>query len=399
MIYKPFQDLKLSWLGMGVMRMPKAPGQGEKIDEARATELIDRAYASGINYYDTAYRYHAGESERFIGKALSRYPRDSYYLASKMPGHMMTYEDGAYRFTGLLSYAPARTPAEILQEQLEKCRTDYFDFYLLHNLCETSYDFYTSEEIGLIPFLLEQKQRGVIRHLGFSAHCTPETLDRFLNWSKERFGGPFEFVQIQINYMDWALQQADKKYDIIARHGLPIISMEPCRGGRLVSLGEQSDALLKRRRPDDSIASWAFRYLQALPNVLLVLSGMSTMEQLEENVAIFSKHDPVTPEDRPPLDRAIEPLLNLVPCTACRYCCEDCPQGLDIPKLIALYNEASNGGDGVWTTLGFTLDAMAPSELPSACINCGACTQICPQAIDIPEVMRKFDAVLSARKK
>ena len=392
MLYKKFHDLNLSRLGMGAMRLPKVEGQGEKIDEAKAQELIDYAMESGINYYDTAYRYHAGESELFLGKALSRYPRESYCLADKMPGHMIEYKDGKYAFSGLLAGFPSRAPAELFEEQLEKCRTEYFDFYLLHNVCESAWAFYTDEEAGVIPYLLEQKRKGRIRHLGFSAHGRAETIDRFLNKYD-----CFEFVQIQLNYLDWVLQEAGKKYDIITKHGLPVIPMEPVRGGRLASINPQADAMLKAARPHDSIASWAFRFLQGLPNVQVVLSGMSSMEQLKENIALFCKEDPVTPQEQKLLDQAVASLLHLVPCTACRYCMEGCPQHLDIPKLIAMYNEAANADHIVWATLGFTLRAMAESELPASCTGCNNCTRICPQGIDIPAAMQKFAALLAER--
>lgn len=394
MQYKKFQEMNLSRLGLGAMRLPKVSGQGEKIDEAKAMELIVYAMENGVNYFDTAYRYHAGESELFLGKALSCYPRESYHLATKMPGHMMEYKNGKYQFSGLLSSFPGRSPSELFEEQLEKCRTDYFDFYLLHNVCESAWDFYTNEEVGVVAYLMEQKRKGRIRHLGFSAHGRAETIEQFL--TKYHC---FEFVQIQLNYLDWVLQEAGRKYEIITKHGLPVITMESVRGGRLASINAEADAMLKAARPDDSIASWAFRFLQGLPNVQLVLSGMSSMEQLRENIALFSKEDPVTLEERKLLDRVIEPLLNLVPCTACRYCTEGCPQSLDIPKLIAMYNEAANSDDFAFMTLGFTLRAMAESELPASCIECGNCTQICPQGINIPEVMQKFTGLLLQKNK
>jgi len=392
MLYKKFHDLNLSRLGMGAMRLPKVEGQGEKIEEAGAQALIDCAMAGGINYYDTAYRYHAGESEPFLGKALSRYPRESYYLATKLPGHMMAYKEGKYEFSGLLSGFPGRSPAELFEEQLEKCRTDYFDFYLLHNVCESAWDFYTDEEVGAVAYLLEQKKKGRIRYLGFSAHGRAEVIDAFLTKYP-----CFEFVQLQLNYLDWALQEAGKKYAIATKHGLPVIAMEPVRGGRLASLPPEAGALLKAARPGESIASWAFRFLQGLPNMQVALSGMSTLEQLKENIALFSKEDPVTPEEQKLLDEVVASLLHLVPCTACRYCVEGCPQGLDIPKLIAMYNEAANADAIGWFTLGFTLKAMAEEELPASCTGCGNCARICPQGIDIPGVMQKFAALLAQR--
>jgi predicted aldo/keto reductase-like oxidoreductase len=396
MIYKPFANLNLSTLGMGNMRLPKIEGHGEKIDERKAREIIEYAYNNGINYFDTAYRYHAGESETFIGKALSQYPRDSFYLATKMPGQMMEYKNGKYNFSGLLAEKQGRSPAQLFNEQLEKCGVDYFDFYLLHCVCESAWDFYTSEEIGVVAYLLEQKKKGRIRHLGFSAHCRVDTLEKFLLWSETRFPDCcFEFVQIQLNYMDWTLQEAGKKYDVITRHGLPVMVMEPCRGGRLAHLSPESEALLKKARPLDSIPSWAFRFLQSLPNVQVVLSGMSTMEQIEENITLFSKHDPVTDAERKLLDEAIKPLLDLVPCTACRYCCDGCPQSLDISKLISMYNEAKLKDPFALMVMNYTLGGMKETELPSACIACGACTKQCPQNIDIPDIMQKFKKLLA----
>jgi predicted aldo/keto reductase-like oxidoreductase len=375
---------------MGNMRLPKIPDQGEKIDVQKARKIIEAAYEQGINYFDTAYRYHAGESELVVGDVLSQYPRDSFYLATKMPGHMMHYSKGNYSFTGLLAHAPERSPAELFEEQLEKCRVDYFDFYLLHNLCETAYDFYTNEEIGIVDYLLEQKKKGRIRHLGFSAHCLPETLEKFLAWRD-----CFEFVQIQLNYLDWTLQNAKKKYEILTGRNIPVWVMEPCRGGRLANFDEKTNALLKKMRTNDSIASWAFRWLQALPNVQVVLSGMNTIEQLQDNSKTFSENIPLTHEEREVLGNVVKTLASLVPCTVCRYCTEGCPQNLDIPRLIALFNEMSNDPT---PSLGFTIAALKENEMPSNCTACGNCTRTCPQSIDIPDIMKKLAKLIAGWK-
>ncbi len=387
MIHKPFQELSLSWLGMGAMRLPKIEGKGEAIEEAKARALIDTAYANGVNYFDTAYRYHGGESELVLGRALEQYPRETWRLATKMPGHMMRrLPDGQYEFTGLLAGQAGKSPAQIFEEQLNKCRVDYFDFYLLHNVCETAYDFYTDKDIGVVEYLLAQKRAGRIRHLGFSAHGRAETIDRFLTEQPH-----FEFAQIQLNYLDWTLQDAKRKYDVLTRHGLPVIAMEPCRGGRLASLDSSTEAKLKAARPNDSIASWAFRFLQSLPNVMVVLSGMTEMAQLTENLALFSKADPVSEAELALLNDAVAALAEQVPCTACRYCTEHCPKGLDIPELLSMYNEHRFGNA---FTLKFTMDAMAKEALPAACIACGACSRICPQGIDIPGAMQAFAGAL-----
>jgi predicted aldo/keto reductase-like oxidoreductase len=388
MIYHPFQEKKLSALGMGAMRLPTT-GERGPIDEARARALIDRAMEAGINYYDTAYRYHNGESEPFIGRALADYPRDSWYLASKMPGHMAKNSGGKLDFGGgLLAGHPLATPAEVFERQLEKCRVDFFDFYLLHNLCETSYDMYTDESLGILEYLLDQKKKGRIRHLGFSAHGRAETIAKFLD---ER--PVFEFVQIQINYLDWSLQDAGRKYEVITSRGLPVIAMEPVRGGKLANLAPEAARALRPARPDASIASWAFRYLQSLPGIVVSLSGMTTMDQLEDNLATYRAHDPLTEEEHALLGRIVAQMADMVPCTACRYCTDACPQSLDIPTLISMYNETAYEPS---FTLRFTLDAMSAAERPGACIACGACAPLCPQNIDIPEVMQKYAALLEA---
>lgn len=387
MIYKPFKELSLSTLGMGNMRLPTINGQREAIDEAKAREIIEYAYAHGVNYFDTAYRYHGGASETFVGKVLKQYPRDTWYLASKMPGHMMQARDGKIVPVGYLAGETIRSIADIFEEQLEKCSVDYFDFYLLHNVCETSFSFYTDHDIRVVEYLLEQKKAGRIRHLGFSAHGRAETIERFLSTFD-----CFEFVQLQLNYMDWVLQDAKRKYEVVTSRGIPVIVMEPVRGGRLASLSPAANEILKKIRPQDSIVSWAFRFLQSLDNVLVVLSGMTAMEQVRENVALQSKSDPLSGAEYDLLFKAIADMLRLVPCTACRYCCEGCPQGLDIPKLISLYNEASNEASG---TMLFTLGAMKKEELPSACIGCGACAQLCPQGIDVPGVMKRYAQLLN----
>ena len=380
MIYKPFQDLNISQLGMGNMRLPT--NEAGTIDQAKAREIIEYAYDHGINYFDTAFRYHNGESESFVGSVLKQYPRDSFLLASKMPGHMMSYENGKLGFKGYLSDLHVDNISEIFEEQLQKCQVEYFDFYLLHNVSEGSYDFYTNEELGVVNYLLEQKKAGRIRHLGFSSHANPDTLAKFL----DRYDC-FEFCQIQLNYLDATLQDALKKYEILTAHNIPVIVMEPVRGGKLAQLGENHAEKLKAARSNESVAAWAFRYLQGLPNVQIVLSGMTTLEQLQDNLKTFEAPAPLSAAEQAILDGIVVDLLQMVPCTACRYCCEDCPQGLNIPKLIAAYNDLKNGAPSV------TLEGK--SEDPSRCVACGACVNICPQGINVPEVMEKLSAALA----
>ena len=391
MIYKTFQDKKLSTLGLGCMRLPTTGNNGGPINIEKATKLIEYAYEHGVNYFDTAYGYHGGESERVTGKVLSQYPRDTWYLASKMPGHMMSYKNKKLEFQGYMANSKAASPSDIFEEQLEKCGVDYFDFYLLHNLCETSYDFYTDKELRVTEYLLSQKKAGHIKHLGLSTHGRPETIENFLN-----IYDCFEFIQLQINYLDWVIQDAKAKYEIAEKHHLPVIAMESCRGGALVSLNPTAEKILKKARPDDPIVHWAFRYLQSLENMQVVLSGMTTMEQLKENIAIYSSDTPTTKEENALLMEVVDTMTNMVQCTACRYCCDDCPQQLDIPKLISMHNETTYE---VPFTMHFTLDAMPAKALPASCISCGKCLTMCPQGIDIPKIMQEFAVTIENWKK
>ena len=391
MYYSDISGVKVSALGMGNMRLPKVEGQGEKIDWEKAQAIIDYAMSHGITYYDTAYRYHGGESERFIGEALKKYPRDSFCLASKFPGHMMEKKgNGVMGFTSLLAGHPDSTVEGVFNEQLEKCQVDYFDFYLLHNVNEKSVDFYNDPEIRVVDYLLEQKALGRIRHLGFSTHATSaETIDAFL----ARYPGVFEFVQIQLNYLDWKLQDARSKVEAIAKHGLKIVVMEGVRGGRLASLPQAQMDRLQAVRKDDSAARWALRWLQSIPEVAVVLSGMSTLEQIVENVETFEKPNPVNAEEKALLMEAADSMLSWVPCTACRYCTEGCPMELEIPRIIAAYNGVRNGDHMARYNPG---EAGAPMD-PRRCVGCGACASICPQNIAIPDIMKEFAGMLEAR--
>ena len=398
MIYGRFKDLELSSLGFGLMRLPETEPNGP-IDEKRATEMVDYAYEHGVNYFDTAYFYHAGESQKFIGKALSRYPRDSFYLANKFPGNFVSIVDGAYKLElgGFkMKDSVYSSAAELFERQLEHCGVDYFDFYMLHNLAESTYDLYTDEDLGIVDYLLEEKKKGRIRHFGFSSHGRPETIERFLNWRD-----CFEYAQIQLNYLDWSLQDADKKYEILTERGVPVIVMEPVRGGKLTNPGQDAAALLKAARPNDTPAVWAFRFLQSLPNIPVVLSGMSTMEQLKENIEIFGRIEPITDSEKGVLQRVVGTMSEFVPCTACRYCCGVCPQTLDIPLLLSTYNEAFYD-DVLDSKVSWYVDdlmsALSDDEKPHACTACGTCGPVCPQNIDISGALAKFAALLAKKE-
>lgn len=371
MIYRDFQDKKLSALGFGCMRLPIIDGDYSNIDEKATAEMVAYAMKNGVNYYDTAWGYHNGNSERVMGRVLSAYPRESFYLASKFPGYDLSNMDKV---------------VEIFEEQLKKCKVDYFDFYLIHNVCELNIDDYLDERHGIMAYLLEQKANGRIKHLGFSVHGELPVLNRFL----EKYGKYMEFGQVQINYLDWTFQNAKEKVEILTSWGIPVWVMEPVRGGKLVKLEEKHEETLKSLRPDANIPSWAFRFTQSIPEVKVVLSGMSNMEQLADNVNTFA-------EDKPLDENEMKAILEIardmtekskLPCTSCRYCTSHCPMELDIPELIRLYNEHRFTGGGFIAPM--VLQTFEENKKPNACIGCKSCEQVCPQNIKIAGMMKDF---------
>lgn len=369
MIYKDFQDLKLSALGMGCMRLPRNSGDDGDVNVAETQRMVDYAMAHGVNYYDTAWGYHNGNSETVIGQALRKYPRESYYLATKFPGY------------DLANMPKVR---EIFPKQLEKCGVDYFDFYLFHNVCEMNIDAYLDPRYGILDYLLEQKNQGRIRHLGFSAHGSYEVMRRFL----DAYGSHMEFCQIQLNYVDWNFQDAKDKVELLRRHNLPVWVMEPLRGGRLASLSQADAAALKALRPEEPVPAWAFRFLQTIPGVTVVLSGMSDFEQMKRNIQTFETTEPLKETEWDALLKIADHMTSGVPCTACHYCTSHCPKGLDIPSLLKLYNEHTFTGGGFLAPM--SLQALPEDKRPSACIGCRSCEAVCPQQIKISEVMSDF---------
>jgi predicted aldo/keto reductase-like oxidoreductase len=371
MIYKNFQNHKLSALGLGAMRLPVIGGDDSKIDETAAEKMVDYAMEHGINYYDTAWGYHGGQSELVIGRALKRYPRESYYLATKFPGYDLSNMDKV---------------EEIFEKQLKKCGVEYFDFYLFHNVCEMNIDAYLDDKYGIYRYLMKQKRAGRIRHLGFSAHGSYDVMKRFL----EAYGEGMEFCQIQLNYLDWNFQDAKGKLELLAEHQLPVWVMEPLRGGKLAELSEEDAELLKNLRPDESVPAWAFRFLQSIPGVTMVLSGMSNSEQLRENIQTFEEEKPLNSKEMEKLLKIANNMVEKIalPCTACRYCVSHCPQGLDIPALLALYNEHCVTDGGFIAPMA--LSAIPEEKRPGACIGCRSCEAVCPQQIKVSEAMADF---------
>ncbi|MDE6540202.1 MAG: aldo/keto reductase [Ruminococcus sp.] len=376
MIYRDFQDIKLSGLGLGMMRLPVIDSDDSRIDEEKSAEMIDYAMKNGINYYDTAWGYHSGNSEFTAGKFLTKYPRESYYLASKFPG-----------------YDNSNMPKvkEIFEKQLEKCQTPYFDFYLFHNVYEGNIDDYLNPNFHIFDYLMEQKKNGRIKHLGFSAHGDLGVIQRFL----DAYGEHMEFCQLQVNYMDWHFQNAKEKVELVQKYNIPVWVMEPVRGGKLADAPENMKNIMKNMRPDESITAWAFRFLQAINGVTVVLSGMSNMEQLKENISIWNEDKPLNNDE---FQRIValsdeETKKGGLPCTACHYCTSHCPQELPIPELIALYNEHKITGGGFLAPMA--VGSMPENKRPANCIGCQSCEQVCPQQIEIAAMMKDFSAMIN----
>lgn len=370
MVYNNFQDLKLSALGMGCMRLP-TKGNFEDIDKDAVAEMVDYAMANGINYYDTAWGYHNGKSELVMGEVLSKYPRDSFYLADKFPGYDLNNMDKV---------------EEIFEKQLEKCQTDYFDFYMFHNLCEMNVEHYLDPKYGILDYLLKQKENGRIKHLGVSAHGNLATMKKFL----DAYGKHMEFCQLQINWLDWEFQNAKEKVELLNEYSIPVWVMEPLRGGSLCKFEERYEAKLNALDQNRTMTEWAFRFIQSIPEVVVTLSGMSDFQQLKENINTFNTHKPLTETEKETLIKIgrAKTSKETLPCTACKYCVSHCPLELDIPWFIELYNEHIYSGGGFIAPMA--LNAIPEGKKPKDCLGCGACESVCPQNIKISEMMKKF---------
>ncbi len=365
MIYNDFQDLKLSALGMGCMRFPMS---GDNIDIEKTREMVDYAIKNGINYFDTAWGYHEGKSEMVIGEILSAYPRDSFYLADKFPGY---------------DRANFLKKEQIFEKQLRKCKTQYFDFYLLHTIAENNIDDYLDDELGLFCFLLEQREKGRIKHLGFSAHAELDTIKRLL----DKYGDELEFCQLQINWFDWDFQNAKEKVELVASYNIPVWVMEPVRGGNLARLSDTHTKKLQDLRPNATPAEWAFRFVQSIPEVTVTLSGMSDFSQVKENINTFNERKPLTDSEAKALFEIYEDISqnNTLQCTSCRYCTSYCPNKLDIPELINIYNQ------NIVFVNSIDKSKLTGTKDPNLCVACGACERVCPQGIKISEMMRKLN--------
>ena len=363
MKYSEFSNIqgKVSKLGFGLMRLPKLYEGKEDIDFKEAERLVDLAYKNGVNYFDTAYVYHNGESEIFAGKILKKYPRESYKLATKLPGWAIK-NDG-------------KTVDELFNEQLEKCETEYFDFYLLHSLNRDIWN--TFKSVNAYENLKEKKAQGQIRHLGFSFHGDMELFKELL----ENY--EWDFVQLQINYYDWEADNAKNFYKLLEDKNIPCIVMEPVRGGSLQKLNDEAVEVFKKLS-SSSPASYALRFVAQLPNVLVTLSGMSTYEQVEDNINTFNECKPLSDEEMKAIEEA-DVLFRKnfsIPCTACKYCVTECPKGIDIPSCFSAFNEYNATREINDLNKSYLL--IPEEKQAHNCIDCKKCMEHCPQEINIP---------------
>ncbi|MDR3216728.1 MAG: aldo/keto reductase [Clostridiaceae bacterium] len=364
----------VSLLGFGIMRMPKKNAVTQRIDRKTAAEMIDFAIANGVNYFDTAYIYHLGDSESFIGEALKKYPRESFNLATKLPTWLVKSERDVEKF---------------FNRQLEKCQTDYFDFYLVHSLNNDNRK--KIDKYNIYEILSRKKAEGKIKNLGFSFHDKPPVLKEIA------CGYDWDFAQIQLNYLDWELQDARTQYQILRDRGIHVIVMEPVRGGTLATLNPKSAAILKEAAPDKSLASWAIRYAASLPGVLTVLSGMSNLEQVKDNLNTMSPLIPFSEAEYKTVTNALAAYKKsaVIPCTACRYCMP-CPMGVDIPGVFAAYNLFCTGGNKF--SFSGDYDLLGNEHKAAQCVNCGKCTSHCPQSIKIPDWLGKINTFANSEE-
>lgn len=369
--------VKTSLLGFGCMRFPT--NQDGKIDEEQALAMIDQAYQAGVNYYDTAYPYHGGASEPFVGKALDRYPRDSYYLATKLPiWEVKTIED----------------VERIFNTQLERLHKDYVDFYLLHALNKDRWKLV--KELHILDYCEQLREEGKIRYIGFSFHDDYEAFEEIIT------SYAWDFCQIQLNYMDKDTQATTKGVELAEKLGVPMVIMEPVKGGSLANLPDDITAMFREERPNASTSSWALRYVGSFDNVKVILSGMSELSHVDDNLATFTNFEKLTEKEQQIVENVAKALRSRVQngCTACKYCMP-CPAGVNIPGSFGVWNEYhvyGNVKDTVWC---WTQEIPEEAK-PKNCIKCGKCEKVCPQKISIREdlvrVQNEMDEVLKKLK-
>ncbi|MCD8396293.1 MAG: aldo/keto reductase [Lachnospiraceae bacterium] len=365
--------MKMGKLGFGLMRLPLLNADDSKsIDKEQVCRMADTFLERGFTYFDTAYMYHDHESERAVKDVITkRYARDSYTLATKLPLFQLEKKEDMER---------------IFNEQLEKTGQDFFDYYLLHAMSGERYELV--DRLGGFEFIAAKKAAGKVRHIGFSFHDKAEVLDRILTDHPE-----VEFVQLQLNYLDWedAKVQSRKCYETAVKHGKKVVVMEPVKGGTLAKLPEKAEKLLRAVHPDWSNASWAIRFAASLENVMIVLSGMSSMEQMLDNSSYMQDMEPLTEEEKSLLLGQVVDIIHeaaKIPCTACRYCVEGCPMDIAIPDYFALYNAELEDRDNPAHSARYE-ELSKEHGKASDCVECGQCESVCPQQLKVTDWLKK----------
>ncbi|MBQ9245461.1 aldo/keto reductase [bacterium] len=364
-VKRKFKDLEIPLLGFGCMRLPM---NGEEVDMAELDRMVEYCMEHGANYFDTAYMYVNSMSETAMGKVLKKYKREDFILADKSPIYKMTSRSDIRK---------------IFDEQLEKCQVEYFDFYMCHNINKNTYDIY--KNIEMYDELLALKQEGKIKYLGFSFHGTPEIL-REVVADKQ-----WDFCQLQINYLDWDVVKAHEQYDIVQEKGIPVTVMEPLRGGGLVNLSEKAMQKLKENYPDETPAAFGLRWAAARQNVITVLSGMSNLSQVKENIQTFIDYKEMTAEEEKVADEISKIIQSQgeINCTACKYCMEVCPKGINIPAIFALYNQYKITNNNFMFKVYY--ETLAEDEQAHNCIKCNLCNKNCPQNLEIPQLLANVE--------
>ncbi len=361
---RKFKDMEVPLLGFGCMRLPM---KGKEIDMFEFEQMVEEAIRHGVNYFDTAYMYVDGKSETALGKALKKYKRNEVIIADKSPTIFMHSKDDVKK---------------IFEEQLKKCQTDYFDFYLIHNINKNTIDNY--KNFDMYNQIMDFKRQGLVKNVGFSFHGTPDMLKEITEENT------WDFAQLQLNYFDWNIMQAQEQYNIVQSHEIPVIVMEPLRGGVLCNLSDKALEKLYEFAPNDTPASYGLRWAASRNNVITVLSGMSNLDQMIDNIETFENYIPVTTSQ----DQQTEELASIIQsegeinCTACKYCIELCPAGINIPAAFSLYNQYKLTNNK--NLFAVYYDSIPESERPHKCIKCGLCKTNCPQNIEIPELLAKI---------
>lgn len=370
-----FKNTEVSRLGLGTMRLPcKTPLKREAnplIDYTKGQQLVDMAYQNGVNYFDTAYMYHQGKSEKFIGTALKKYPRDTYFLADKLPIWLCKSPNDMQK---------------IFDEQLERTGIDCFDFYLLHSLDEENFE--KCEQYKAYDFVKKKQAEGLVKNIGFSFHGTVDDLKEIIA-SHE-----WDFAQIQMNYLDWENQHAKTQYELLTQAGIPIIVMEPVRGGKLANdVPKKAVEQMKNHSPQSSIASWAIKFVASYKNVITILSGMNSTEQMQDNLNTLTDFQPMNDVEFQICKNTTD-LINksdIIPCTGCDYCA-DCPKGVKISTIFSVYNRYKNGE----LSLNESREEYRKIDVnANACVSCGKCKSHCPQSIDIPKMLSNIKELYS----